>query len=157
VSRATVRAAVADYFNAYEVPGVTAFLAYPSKVLSFNDPRQTGPTKCYVEIGMPSSRETRTAVGGPTDGIKRIEHTVTLAIKLHSVKRRLEEVVADYDGVVDAIYVAIRADRQFANPAVVWQAGVWQITDRMDEPQLDDDSTLIQGEITFPITEFIHG
>jgi hypothetical protein len=156
MSRTNVRAAVTDYFSSYEIAGVSKVLSAQPKIIDFRDPRLgSGPDRCFLIVFIEGEQEVRRSLGGPTSGKKQITYQISLNVLFHSVRTRMEESMDAYDVIIDSIKDAIRADRTFANPDVVWQAGASLVSAQHSEPELDGNTTMIHGVVSFPLIEYV--
>lgn len=160
MSRATVRAAIRDYFIPPTVPGLnTIYTAAPKRIegTAFRAGQPAGTESGAVGvIHLVDEWEERIAIGGEHSGKKWVHYTVEMQIFLHSVRRRSEQAMDDFDEVVDNFKAALRADRRLNDWPIVFEAGEKSLEGEYGEPRvLQDGSTEIWGAVRFEVSEIL--
>ena len=127
MSRATVRAAIADYLMGAGITNLSTVYQHPPKLtvesefFAGTDPGHASGAVIYIHI--PNQSESRVALGGPRSGNKIRPYTIGLICIFRSNKPKTEDAGADNDAFIDSLTEAIEADRNAGNPAAVWQWG----------------------------------
>lgn len=110
-------------------------------------------------IFIASEKESRIAIGGATNGIKRVDYTIILQIYQHSFGREAQEAMISFDTLIDNIKTRLRSDHRFGdtNGTLVWQGAEPAITTRYGEPSTSEEGmTETYAEVEFEVTEMIH-
>jgi hypothetical protein len=160
MSRATVRAAIAAYFAPPAVVGLNrVYTSMPKRVEgpNFRDMQPAGTYSGAVAIiNIESESETRRSIGGEHSGWKRVSYTVALDIYSHSIHRRSEDAMADFDTVIDGVKAHLRSNRRLEDYPQIFEAGEIFLDGDYGEPKvLQDGSTEIWGTVRFEVSEFI--
>ena len=134
------------------------FTSFPKRI-NFQVNSQPGQlTRSAVVIFIAAEAENRLAIGGATSGWKRVDYTVILQIYTHSLHRNAENVMADFDTLVDNIKERLRSDHNFGDTTgnLVWQGAEPVILGRYGEPATSDEgATEVFAELEFAVTEMI--
>ena len=160
MSRATVRAAVAEFFAPPAVPGLNkVFTAMPKRVegtwFRYGQPAGTLSGMVAV-VHIESEDEERIAIGGEHGGKKWVHYTVALDLYSHSVHRHAEDAMNDFDAVVDGVKDRLRSDRRLNDWPVIFEAGERQLSGEYGEPVVNaDGSTEIWGRVRFEVSEVL--
>ena len=160
MSRATVRAAIADFFAPPAVPGLnTIFRAPPKRVdgTAFRAGQPAGTISGAVGVvDILSDTEERIALGGEHSGKKWVHYIAEIQIYQHSVHKHAEDAMADFDAVIDAIKEQLRSDRRLGNDGVIFESGERMLEGIYGEPVvLEQGATEIWGALRFEVSEVI--
>ena len=141
MSRATVREQIYNYLVGAEIPFLSTVKPFPAKFtpeMEFyagEDPGHTSGAIIYLYI----ERETekRIALGGPHNGRKAVEYRMVLDCFMRSSRRKAEDAGFDNETFLDALVLAIRADRTAGTegkpfPIFQWGEGVFPGGDDID-------------------------
>jgi hypothetical protein len=115
-------------------------------------------TRSAVVVFIAAERENRLAIGGATNGWKRVDYTVILQVYAHSLYPNSEDVMTDFDTLIDNIKERLRSDHNFGDPTgnLVWQGAEPVINGRYGEPATNNEgATDIFAELEFDVTEMI--
>jgi hypothetical protein len=115
-------------------------------------------TRSAVVVFIAAERENRLAIGGATNGWKRVDYTVILQVYAHSLHPNSEDVMTDFDTLIDNIKERLRSDHNFGDPTgnLVWQGAEPVINGRYGEPATNNEgATDIFAELEFDVTEMI--
>jgi len=115
-------------------------------------------SRSAVVIFIQGERETRLAIGGATNGWKRVDYTVVLQVFHHSLQNLAENAMADFDTLIDNIKTTLRADHRFGDTTgnYVWQGAEPEIDTFYGEPVTSDNgATETWAEIRFDVTQMI--
>jgi hypothetical protein len=129
--RAAVRATLANFIGQPNVNGINqVFTSFPKRIDFQTNALPSQLSRTAAVIFIESERETRLAIGGATNGIKRIEYTIVIQLFHHSSERKPEDAMADFDQVIENLKEKLRSDHQFGDSSgtLVWEAA---------EPTLD--------------------
>jgi len=134
------------------------FTSFPKRI---NFQVNAGPgqmTRSAVVVFIAAERENRLAIGGATNGWKRVDYTVILQVYAHSLHPNSEDVMTDFDTLIDNIKTRLRSDHTFGDPTgnLVWQGAEPVIMGRYGEPATNNEgATDIFAELEFDVTEMI--
>lgn len=154
MSRATVRSSVATWITG--TSGIsTVYTSFP-KVNPAQSYTLTPGTAsgCVAIVFLADESETREALGGATNGQKRISYTVNVQLFHRSVEPTSEAAMNNFDSTVENLKVRLRLDHTFGN--TVWQAAEPDIVGEYGEPILTGDITETWGALTFSVTEWVN-
>ena len=115
-------------------------------------------SRAAAVIFIASERETRLAIGGATNGWKRVDFQVVLQIFHHSLQNNAEDAMADFDTLIDNIKNTLRASHNFGDSTQVnvWQGAEPVIDCIYGEPTTSDNgATETFAEIRFDVTQMI--
>ena len=157
--RAGVRYQLYTYLTGAAIPTLNQiFTSFPKRI-NFQVNSQPGQqSRSAVVIFIQNEREQRIAIGGATNGWKRVDYTVVLQVFHHSTQRDAEDAMADFDTLIDNIKTTLRADHRFGDPngTLVWQGAEPAIDCFYGEPVTSDNAvTETWAEIRFDVTEMI--
>ena len=134
------------------------FTSFPKRI-NFQVNAQPGQmTRSAVVVFIAAERENRLAIGGATNGWKRVDYTVILQVYAHSLHPNSEDVMTDFDTLIDNIKERLRSDHNFGDPTgnLVWQGAEPVINGRYGEPATSNEgATDIFAELEFDVTEMI--
>lgn len=134
------------------------FTSFPKRI-NFQVNSQPGQlTRSAVVIFIVAENENRLAIGGATSGWKRVDYTVILQVYTHSMHRNAEDVMADFDTLIDNLKERLRSNHNFGDESgvLVWQGAEPIISARYGEPATSDEgATEIFAELEFAVTEMI--
>jgi hypothetical protein len=134
------------------------FTSFPKRI-NYQVNSQPGQlSRSAAVIYIAGENESRIAVGGATNGWKRIDYTVILQIFQHSMERNSEEAMVAFDTLIDDIKTRLRSNHNFGNDAgnLVWQGAEPAINARYGEPATSKEgATETYAEIEFIVTEMI--
>jgi hypothetical protein len=158
--RTGVRATIYSFLSVQPIPNLNQiFTSFPKRI-DFNVNTTAGSNnRAAAIIFIASENESRIAIGGATNGIKRVDYTIILQIYQHSFARNAEEAMTDFDTLIDAIKTRLRSDHRFGdtNGTLVWQGAEPRITTRYGEPSTAEEGmTETYAEVEFEVTEMIH-
>ena len=161
MSRATVRAAVAQWFDPAYVPGLFATHRAEPKIIPGSDygleafgGNLGAGSGAYAIVHIADERERRVAIGGAHSGMKHVTYDIALVVHFRSVKPDALEAMDDYDALIEALKQRLRADRNLGqNGLVIWQAGEDgdDIHIQSDLPAEDDGSIYIWSVLEFKV------
>jgi hypothetical protein len=158
--RTGVRATLFNFLTFQPIENLNqVFISFPKRIdFSVNSlPGQQSRAAAVIFIA--AEKESRIAIGGATNGIKRVDYTVLLQIYMHSFVRNSEDAMADFDVLIDAIKTRLRSDHRFGdeNGTLVWQGAEPAINARYGEPSTSEEGlTETYAEVEFEVTEMIH-
>ena len=165
MSRASVRQQIYDYLTqvndnspAY-ISGLNqVFKSFPKRInFQVNAfPGESSRAACVIFIE--NETESRIAIGGATDGWKRVDYGVVLQIYHHSLQQDAEKAMDDFDVLIDGIKEYLRMDHNLGDPTgnIVWQGAEPAINTLYGEPSTSNGgATETQAIIRFIVTEMI--
>lgn len=157
--RTGVRATLYNWLNTGNITGLNQiFTSFPKRI-NYQVNSQPGQlSRAAAVIFIQSERESRIAVGGATNGWKRIDYSVIVQIYQHSMERDPQLAMASFDTLIDSIKARLRADHNFGDPTgnLVWQGAEPEINTTYGEPATDNGgATETFAEIQFDVTEMI--
>lgn len=159
VGRAQVRQTLYNFIEPPQVDGINqVFTSLPKRIDFQINALPSQPSRVAAVIFIESETETRIAVGGATNGWKRIDYTVIIQLFQHSLSRSAEEAMDDLDYVIDALKVRLRSDHTFGDPSgiLVWQGAEPLIDVTYGEPMSQNaTSTETWASMRFIVTQMI--
>lgn len=159
VGRAQVRQTLYNFIEPPQVDGINqVFTSLPKRIDFQVNALPSQPSRVAAVIFIESETETRIAVGGATNGWKRIDYTVVIQLFQHSLSRSAEEAMDDLDYVIDALKVRLRSDHNFGDPSgiLVWQGAEPLIDVTYGEPMSQNaTSTETWASMRFIVTQMI--
>jgi len=134
------------------------FTSFPKRI-NFQVGASAGQmSRAAAVIFIQSENETRLAIGGATNGWKRVDYGIVLQIYQHSLHRNAENVMADFDTLIDNIKTRLRSDHNFGDTTgtLVWQGAEPIINASYGEPATNEEgATELFAELQFDVTEMI--
>ena len=157
--RVGVRATLASFLSSPPITGLNqVFTSFPKRI-NFQENSQVGQlSRAAVVVFIQGENETRLAIGGATNGWKRVDYSVILQIYHHSMQRNAESAMADFDTLIDNIKTRLRSDHNFGDESgtLVWQGAEPIISARYGEPSTSNEgATETYAELEFEVTEMI--
>jgi hypothetical protein len=157
--RAAVRSTLANFIGQPNVQGINqVFTAFPKRIDFQVNSLPSQQSRAAAVIHIESERETRLAIGGATSGIKQVDYTVVIQIFHHSLERKSEDAMADFDTTIDNLKEKLRSDHTFGDPSsnLVWQGAEPAIDVSYGEPMSNDgSSTETWASLRFTVTQMI--
>jgi hypothetical protein len=131
------------------------FTSFPKRI-NYQVNSQPGQlTRSAVVVFIANETETRLAIGGDHNGWKRVDYTVVLQVYTHSLQRNAEDVMDDFDELIDNIKTRLRSDHNFGDPTgnLVWQGAEPVINARYGEVSTTNEgASEVFAEIEFLVT-----
>jgi hypothetical protein len=157
--RTGVRATLAAFISNPPIPTLNqVFTSFPKRI-NYQVNSQPGQlTRSAVVVFIAAERENRLAIGGATNGWKRVDYTVILQIYTHSLHRDAEDVMTDFDTLIDNIKERLRSNHNFGDTTgtLVWQGAEPVINARYGEVSTSNEgASEVFAEIEFDVTEMI--
>lgn len=157
--RTGVRATLYNWLNTGGITGLNQiFTSFPKRINYQVNSTAGQLNRAAVVIFIQSERETRIAVGGATNGWKRVDYSIILQVYQHSMERNAEAAMTAFDTLIDSIKTRLRADHNFGDTTgnLVWQGAEPVISTQYGEPATDNGgATETFAEIQFEVTEMI--
>ena len=157
--RAAVRSTLANFIGQPNVQGINqVFTAFPKRIDFQVNSLPSQQSRAAAVIHIESERETRLAIGGATSGIKQVDYTVVIQVFHHSMERKSEDAMADFDTTIDNLKEKLRSDHTFGDPSsnLVWQGAEPAIDVSYGEPVSNDGtSTETWASLRFTVTQMI--
>ena len=157
--RVGVRATLSTFLINGNITGLNQiFTSFPKRI-NFQVNSTAGQlSRAAAVVFISSERENRLAVGGATNGWKRVDYSVILQIFHHSLQRDAEDAMSDFDTLIDNIKTRLRSDHTFGDSTgtLVWQGAEPRIDTSYGEPTSSDGTaTETWATIRFDITQMI--
>lgn len=157
--RTGVRATLAAFISNPPIPTLNqVFTSFPKRI-NYQVNSQPGQlTRSAVVVFIAAERENRLAIGGATNGWKRVDYTCILQVYTHSLHRNAEDVMTDFDTLIDNIKERLRSNHNFGDPTgnLVWQGAEPVINARYGEVATSNEgASEVFAEIEFDVTEMI--
>ena len=158
--RSAVRDTLYNWIETGNIQNLNQFFYSFPKRINFQVNSQPGQlSRAAAIIFIQAENESRIAIGGAHNGVKRIDYAVVIQIFFHSLHRNSMQAMADFDLLIDAIKARLRADHNFgdANGTLVWQGAEPIINATYGEPLTSDEgATELWAELQFDVTQMIH-
>jgi hypothetical protein len=157
--RTGVRATLASFLTTPQITTLNqVFTSFPKRI-NFQVNSTAGQlSRSAVVVFIQSENETRLAIGGATNGWKRVDYSIILQIFHHSLQKNAEDAMTDFDTLVDNIKTRLRSDHRFgdATGTLVWQGAEPVISATYGEPAtVAEGATETYAELQFDVTEMI--
>jgi hypothetical protein len=157
--RVGVRATLASFITTPQISGLNqVFTSFPKRI-NFQVNSTAGQlSRAAAVVFIASERENRLAVGGATNGWKRVDYSVILQIFHHSLQRDAEDAMSDFDTLIDNIKTRLRSDHTFGDTTgtLVWQGAEPVISASYGEPKtIAEGATETYAELQFDVTQMI--
>jgi len=157
--RTGVRATLATFLTTPQIATLNqVFTSFPKRI-NFQVNSTAGQlSRAAVVVFIQSENETRLAIGGATNGWKRVDYSIILQIFHHSLQRNAEDAMTDFDTLVDNIKTRLRSDHRFGDSTgtLVWQGAEPIINATYGEPStVAEGATETYAELQFDVTEMI--
>ena len=160
MSRTQVRSAVASWISSASVTNLNQVLTSFPKHLNFQVNSTAGSlTRAAGIVFIANESEERIAVGGASDGWKRIDYVIDFQIFTHSMQRNAEDAMDDFDAIIDGVKNQLRAGGHrlgLPDGSVIWQAAEPAIDVNYGEPATNESgATETWAAIRFTVTQMI--
>ena len=160
MSRATVRNAVAQFFQPPAVTGLNSvYTSFPKRIpgQDFRKGQPAGTMSGAVGVvHIISEREERIAIGGAQSGKKWVHYTVELQIYCHSIETHAETAMTFFDSVIDGVKAHLRSDRWLNDYPIIFEAGERELSGYYGDPKvLNDGASEIWGAVRFEVSEVL--
>jgi hypothetical protein len=159
VGRSQLRSTLYSYLIGASIPTLNQiFTSFPKRINFQVNTRPGQLSRSALVIFIQSERETRLAIGGATNGWKRVDFQVVLQVFHHSMQNNAEDAMTDFDTLVDSIKNTLRASHNFGDTTQVnvWQGAEPVIDCLYGEPITSDNgATETWAEIRFDVTQMI--
>lgn len=157
--RTGVRATLATFLTTPQIATLNqVFTSFPKRI-NFQVNSIVGQlSRAALVVFIQSENETRLAIGGATNGWKRVDYSIVLQIFHHSLQRNAEDAMTDFDTLVDNIKTRLRSDHRFGDSTgtLVWQGAEPVINATYGEPStVAEGATETYAELQFDVTEMI--
>ena len=157
--RTGVRATLATFLSTPPIATLNqVFTSFPKRI-NFQVGSTAGQlSRAAVVVFIQSENETRLAIGGATNGWKRVDYSIVLQVFHHSLQRNAEDAMTDFDTLVDNIKTRLRSDHRFGDSTgtLVWQGAEPIINATYGEPStVAEGATETYAELQFDVTEMI--
>lgn len=157
--RTGVRATLAAFISNPPIPTLNqVFTSFPKRINYQVNSTPGQLTRSAVVVFIAAERENRLAIGGATNGWKRVDYTVILQVYTHSLHRDAEDVMTDFDTLIDNIKERLRSNHNFGDTTgtLVWQGAEPVINARYGEVSTSNEgASEVFAEIEFDVTEMI--
>lgn len=157
--RVGVRSTLYSFLNSPPITNLNqVFTSFPKRI-NFQVNSTAGQlSRSAAVIFIQSETENRLAIGGATNGWKRVDYGVIVQVFQHSLQRNAEDVMADFDTLIDAIKTRLRSNHNFGDSTgtLVWQGAEPIINASYGEPATNEEgATELFAELQFDVTEMI--
>jgi len=157
--RTGVRATLASFLATPQIVTLNqVFTSFPKRI-NFQVNSVAGQlSRAALVVFIQSENETRLAIGGATNGWKRVDYSIVLQVFHHSLQRNAEDAMTDFDTLIDNIKTRLRSDHRFGDSTgtLVWQGAEPIINATYGEPAtVAEGATETYAELQFDVTEMI--
>lgn len=159
MSRQNVRNTLYNFLLTPQITSLNqVFTSFPKRI-NFQVNSTPGQlSRAAAVIFIENETEERIAIGGAHSGWKRIDYSLVLQVFHHSMRNDAEDVMTDFDTLIDNIKTRLRSDHNFGDSTgvLVWQGAEPAIDTTYAEPSTSDGgATETFAEIRFKVTEMI--
>ena len=157
--RTGVRSTLYTFLSSPQISTLNqVFTSFPKRI-NYQVNSQAGQlSRAAAVIFIQGESETRLAIGGATNGWKRVDYSVILQVFQHSLERNAEAAMTAFDTLIDDIKTRLRSDHNFGDTTgvLVWQGAEPAINTTYGEPNTTNEgATETFAEIQFDVTEMI--
>jgi hypothetical protein len=161
MSRSEVRTAVGSWIAQANITNLNQIFTSHPKRINFEANATAGQmTRAAGMVFIAGETEERLAVGGASNGMKRIDYDVEFQIFTHSVRQYSQDAMDDFDAIVDAVKNQLRGGGHRlgqTDGTVIWQAAEPMITVTYGEPKTNDGgATEIWAAVRFTVTQMLN-
>ena len=161
MSRQEVRQAVGTWIAGANITNLNQIFTSHPKRINFEQNATAGQmTRAASLVFIAGETEERIAVGGASNGWKRIDYDVEFQIFSHSMQNLAQDAMDDFDAIVDAVKARLRAGGHRLGQTdgdVIWQAAEPSISVVYGEPKTNDGgATEIWAAIRFTVTQMFN-
>lgn len=157
--RTGVRSTLYTFLSSPQIATLNqVFTSFPKRINYQVNSTPGQLSRAAVVIFVASETETRLAIGGATNGWKRVDYTVILQVYQHSMERNAEAAMTAFDTLIDNIKTRLRSNHNFGDTTgnLVWQGAEPIINARYGEPSTTKEgATETFAEIEFVVTEMV--
>lgn len=159
-NRQEVRLAVGNWIAAANIPNLNQIYTSHPKRINFEANAPAGSaTRAAGLVFISSESESRVAIGGASNGWKRLDFQVEFQVFCHSLQNYSQDAMDDFDAIIDAIKDQLRAGGHrlgMPDGNVIWQAAEPGIQVTYGEPKTNDGgATEIWAAVMFTVTQMI--
>jgi len=165
MSRKEVRAAIATYISDGNIDDLNQVLTSFAKRINFQINSKAGQqSRAAGVVFITDETEARIAVGGVDNagvghGWKRIDYTIDFQIFHHSMLRESEDVMDNFDALIDGVKDRLRAGGHrlgLPDGSIIWQAAEPSISVNYGEPVTNNGgATETWASVRFTVTQMI--
>ena len=159
MSRTSVRAQIVSYLQAGTIQDLNQVLSSFPKRLDFQVNATPGQlSRCAAVVFIGGETESRIALGGATNGWKRVDYAVAVQLFHHSLHSDAIDAMTDFDTTVDELKSYLRADHRLGDTTgtIIWQAAEPEISIDYSEPTgANGGATDTWAAVNFVVTEMI--
>lgn len=160
MSRKEVREAVGNWIAAANIPHLNQIFYSHPKRINFQANSTAGEmTRAAGLVFIAGETEDRIAIGGASNGWKRIDYDVQFQVFTHSMENYSQDAMDTFDAIIDAIKAQLRGGGHRLNlpdGSVIFQAAEPGITVNYGEPLTNDGgATEIWAAVGFTVTQMI--
>lgn len=160
MSRSEVRSTVGSWIAGANIAHLNQIFTSHPKRINFQANSTAGEmTRAAGVVFILSENESRVAIGGASDGWKRIDYDVQFQIYTHSVENYAQDAMDAFDAIVDSVKARLRAGGHrlgLTDGDVIWQAAEDSIRVQYGEPMTNDGgATEIWAAVEFTVTQMI--
>jgi hypothetical protein len=110
-----------------------------------------------LQVDITHDQEVREAMGGATDGWKRITYRTLIRVFGRSIEEHVEIAVTNFDDVLEAIKARIRTDRTLGSTVFQAGEGVQGIQTENAVPVINEGVIELYAQLTLNVVEHIRG
>jgi hypothetical protein len=161
MSRNQVRTIVGSWVAAANISNLNQIFTSHPKRINFEANATAGQlTRAAGMVFIAGETEERLAVGGASNGIKRVDYDVEFQVFTHSVQQYSQDAMDDFDAIIDAVKNQLRAGGHRlgqTDGTVIWQAAEPSISVVYGEPKTNNGgATEIWAAIRFTVTQMLN-
>lgn len=160
MSRKQVREAVGNWVAAANIPHLNQiYYSHPKRINFQNNSTAGEMTRAAGLVFIAGETEDRIAIGGASNGWKRVDYDVQFQVFTHSMESYSQDSMDAFDEIIDAIKAQLRDGEHrldLPDGSVIFQAAEPSITVDYGEPVTNDGgATEIWAAVSFTVTQMI--
>lgn len=160
MSRSAVRQQIANYLAEGQIKDLNLiFTSFPKRIQFQQNAKAGQMSRAACVIFFSREDESRIAIGGSTNGVKRVDYTIALQLFHHSLHSESTDAMDDFDTTIDELKEWLRADHNLGDKTgtIIWQGAEPAITVDYGEPSVTNSgATETWAAVMITVTEMIH-
>lgn len=160
MSRSAIRAQVIKYLGEARIKDLNQiFPSFPNRIDFQVNAKAGQMSRCAAVVFFENEMEMRLALGGDTNGLKRVNYRMVVQLFHHSLYNDSLQAMEDFDETIDQLKSWLRADHRFGDPngEIIWQAAEDAIDIDYGEPaKSNGGATETWAAVRFIVTEMLH-
>jgi len=160
MSRAEVRSQLTSFLLEAEIKDLRqVFTSFPNRIQFEKNAIPGSKSRAVAVVFIENENESRIALGGATNGKKRIDYAVAVQVFHHSMWDDATKVMDDFDSTIDGLKDKLRSDHRFGDDTglTIWQGAEPAISVSYGVPKkVNAAATETWAAVRFTVTQIIN-